>query len=115
VVFPLAPTSDVWVDTDIRAGENWLDRLHEEMLSAKVAVLLISVDFLTSDFVVEKEVPKLLDAHENDGMAIVPVLVWPFPWKRVEWLAKLQLRPRDARRTGKPLRAFPAAQPRRYT
>ena len=42
---------DVWVDTELKAGEEWHNRLHQEMLSAKVAVLLVSADFLTSDFV----------------------------------------------------------------
>ncbi len=67
------------------------------MLAAKVAVLLISEDFLTSKFVLDEEIPYLLRAQEDDGMTIFPVLVWPCPWQRVEWLARLQMRPRGAR------------------
>ena len=88
---------DVWVDTKLKTGEKWKDRLHEEMSAARVAVLLISADFLTSDFVQDEEVPKLLKAHEDDGMCLFPVLLWPCTWKRVPWLASLQLRPPDAR------------------
>ncbi len=88
---------DVWVDTELKAGEDWHSRLHSEMLAARVAVLLISADFLTSDFVLDEEVPKLLQAHKKGGMSIFPVLVWPCPWKRVNWLARLQVRPHGAR------------------
>ena len=88
---------DIWDDTKLKAGEDWHSRLDQEMLSAKVAVLLVSEDFLTSDFVLDEEVPKLLQAHKKDGMAIFPVLVWPCPWKHVDWLARLQLRPPRAR------------------
>ena len=42
-------------------------------------------------------------------MTIYPLLVEPCPWQHVEWLAKLQLRPQDAKRRAKPLASFEGA------
>jgi hypothetical protein len=86
---------DVWDDRKIEAGANWFDRLHQEMLHARVAVLLISASFLTSDFIRDQEVPKLFDAHEANGMRIYPLLIRSCPWQEVPWLARMQLRPPD--------------------
>lgn len=42
-------------------------------------------------------------------MKIYPLLVRPCPWERVAWLAKLQLRPQDAKRRAKALSTFKGA------
>jgi len=39
----------------------------------------------------------LFDRHEQGGMTVYPLLVKPCPWQEVSWLARLQVRPRDAR------------------
>jgi hypothetical protein len=89
-------------DRKIGAGETWFEELHQQMLKARVAVLLISSSFLTSRFIRDQEVPKLFARHEQAGMRIYPVLLRPCPWQVVTWLAKMQLRPQDA----KPLSRF---------
>lgn len=88
---------DLWDDGRLRPGEEWLPRLDEELLSARVAVLLISASFLTSDFILEHEVPRIFDRHQADGMIIYPFLIKPCPWQEVSWLARLQIRPVNAR------------------
>lgn len=93
-------------DTQLEAGDDWYQRLHEMMLSARLSLLLVSESFLTSKFVREEEVPRLFARHAEDGMRIYPLLVRPCPWKHVEWLARLQLRPQDARRQPKPVAAY---------
>ena len=88
---------EVFADTGINAGEDWLARLHSEMLSAKVGLLLVSASFLSSAFISEEEVPRLFDKHAQSGMTIYPLLIRPCPWSKVEWLQRLQVRPRDAK------------------
>ena len=88
---------DLWDDRKIGAGDAWFDQIHEHMLSAKVALLLISSSFLTSDFILAHEVPKLFDRHKESGMHIYPLLIRPCPWQEVAWLARMQMRPPEAK------------------
>ena len=93
-------------DSQIKVGEDWHQQLNDMMLQARLGLLLISAPFLTSDFVREKEIPRLFQQHEQGGMTLYPLLVEPCPWERVAWLATLQLRPQDSRRRTRPLSAF---------
>ena len=97
---------DVFEDTRIGAGEDWFARLHQEMLKAKVGLLLVSAPFLTSAFIRDEEIPRLYDTHAQGGMTIYPLLVRPCPWENVKWLARLQLRPPD----GKPISSLRGAR-----
>ncbi|HTG15765.1 MAG TPA: toll/interleukin-1 receptor domain-containing protein [Blastocatellia bacterium] len=96
-VFEREGLIDVFEDTRIGAGEDWYARLHQEMLRAKLAVLLVSAPFLSSTFIGDEEIPRLFDKHTEGGMKIYPILVRPCPWKRVKWLASLQMRPPGAK------------------
>jgi len=96
-------------DTQLQVGEDWFGRLNDLMGSARLGLLLISAPFLGSEFVRRSEIPRLFDQHEERGMKLYPLLVRPCPWEQVAWLAKLQLRPQDARRRAKALSAFEGA------
>lgn len=61
-----------WDDGSIVAGERWRDRIEAALARARVAVLLVSADFLASDFVVQSELPVLLAAAEERGTSILP-------------------------------------------
>ena len=88
---------EVWADRQIGVGERWRERIDQAMLEARIAVLLLSAAFLTSQFIVNMEVPRLLRAHEAAGMTIYPLLIRPCRSQVVPWLSGLQLRPPDAR------------------
>ena len=65
----------IWDDRDIMAGDQWLEEIRNSLSSAKMAVLLVTQDFLTSDFICEKELPQLLQAAKSDGVKIFWIAV----------------------------------------
>ena len=76
---PLVRESDVdlWDDSRIQSGSNWRNEIQQAIDKANVAILLISADFLASDFVHENELPPLLEKAKNDGAIIIPIVVSP--------------------------------------
>jgi hypothetical protein len=66
-----------WDDTKIEPGMQWKDEINKALDSARVAILLISADFLASDFIVDNELPPLLASAEEHGTLIFPVILKP--------------------------------------
>lgn len=53
----------LWTDENIEAGENWENRIIAEIDKARLVILLVSADFLASDYIVGKELPLILKNH----------------------------------------------------
>jgi len=86
-----------WDDRQIPTGEDWRAEIAAQMAAAEAAVFLISADFLTSRFILENEVPVLLERRERDGLRVFPLIVRPTNPGEVDWLEGLQWQPRDGR------------------
>jgi TIR domain len=81
---------ELWDDTKIRPGDEWRKEIGNALDSAKVAVLLISADFIASDFIAEDELPPLLAAAEKDGLKILSLILSPSRYEKIESLSKYQ-------------------------
>lgn len=92
----------IWDDRQIRGGDAWRAEIEQALASSDIAVLLISRHFLSSDFVMDHEVQAVLRRSQEHGMSIYPILITPCTWKRIGWLASLNIRPTD----GVPLSSF---------
>lgn len=68
---------EVWDDTKIKSGEKWEEKIKKALEDANIAILLISTEFLASDFITDNELPPLLKAAEENGTRILPLIVRP--------------------------------------
>ena len=74
----------IWTDKDIEPGMRWQDEITSALAKTKVAILMISTDFLNSDFITRQELPPLLAAAQDEGVEILPVLVKPSAFGDIE-------------------------------
>jgi len=88
---------DVWTDSQIAPGEEWEPAIERALRAADIAILLITADFLTSDFIRHKEMPTILRRRESEGLRVYPILAKACAWQAVPWLNETQLRPVAAR------------------
>ncbi|MES1242557.1 MAG: toll/interleukin-1 receptor domain-containing protein [Acidobacteriota bacterium] len=88
---------EVWSDRRIGAGDGWEAEILAAMDRAVVAVLLISNDFLASEYIRNVEVPHLLKRRDQGALRLLPLFVHPSTWKEMDWLTPIQGRPKDAK------------------
>lgn len=67
----------VFADDSLKAGELWRSRIDSELAQTRVAIMLISADFLASDWINSQELPALLKAAERQSTTIIPIIVRP--------------------------------------
>jgi hypothetical protein len=81
---------DIWEDSKIKIGDKWEDKINKALTSANIAILLISADFMASDFIVENELPPLLSKAEIKGTKIIPIIISPCRFSREPSLNRFQ-------------------------
>lgn len=68
---------DVWTDKRLQAGQEWHSEIQQGVASAAVTVLLISPDFMASDYIRKHEIPPLLQAAEAGELRLAPLYLRP--------------------------------------
>ena len=88
-----------WHDRQIVAGSEWEEEIDRHMRSADIILLLVSPDFVASDYCHEIELPIAMARHEAEDVCVVPILLRPVEgWEKLPF-AKLQVYPSG----GKPI------------
>jgi hypothetical protein len=80
---------EVWADVRLRPGDPWRDEIQRAIGRARVAIVLVSADFLASDYVAQHELPPILAAAAAGRLRVFPVIVGPSSFDR-DALAEFQ-------------------------
>lgn len=85
----------IWSDTNLNAGVEWEKELHQHLESADLILLLISPDFMASDYCYSIEMGRAI-VRQNEGSAqVIPILLRSTFWQNASF-AKLQIIPTNA-------------------
>ena len=94
---------DVWTDKRLQAGQDWHSEIQQGVASAAVAVLLISPDFMASDYIRQHEIPPLLQVAETGELCLAPLYLRPSVMDKDHPLSRYQgLNSPDQTPAGKP-------------
>ncbi|HYP27307.1 MAG TPA: COR domain-containing protein [Blastocatellia bacterium] len=85
---------DVWHDRKIEAGEDWKQKIDQNLEQADIILLLVSADFINSDYCYEIEMKRALERHDKGEARVVPVIVRDVNWSAAPF-ARLQALPKD--------------------
>ncbi|MGB8511056.1 MAG: toll/interleukin-1 receptor domain-containing protein [Pyrinomonadaceae bacterium] len=85
-----------WDDRMIDAGSEWRAEIERRLNSAQVILLLVSADFLASDFCYGVEMQRAIERHDRGEARVIPVILRACLWKRAPF-GKLQALPRDGK------------------
>jgi hypothetical protein len=84
-----------WHDHKIEAGTEWAGQISDQLEQADVILLLVSADFLASDYCYEIEMKRAVERHAAGHARVIPVILRPCDWHSAVF-GKLQALPRNA-------------------
>jgi hypothetical protein len=93
---------ETWHDRRITAGDDLGNTINANLDRAEIVLLLVSPDFLASDYCYEKEMSRALERHEAGQCRVIPVILRPCDWHDAPF-GKLLAAPKD----GRPITQWP--------
>src|SRR5688572_28988696 len=81
---------DSWDDARLVSGSRWREEIRAAIARADAAILIVSGDFLASDFIATEELPPLLQAAERRGALIIPLIISGSVYDYIPQLRELQ-------------------------
>lgn len=64
-----------WHDREIKAGEDWHAKIDEQLQMADLVLLLVSKDFIESDYIFGNELTVAMQRHQAGFATVVPIIV----------------------------------------
>jgi hypothetical protein len=92
---------EIWNDRELIAGQEWDEEIMAELNKADIILLLISIDFIASQYIWDKELSAAMQRHDEGKAQVVPVILKNCLWKDMPF-AKLQALPLNS----KPVSAY---------
>jgi len=91
-----------WTDRKILPGQEWGKEISTELNASDIILLLVSSDFLASDYCFDIEVRQAMKQHELGRSTVVPIILRSCDWHDAPF-GVLQGLPKDA----KPIKEYP--------
>jgi tetratricopeptide (TPR) repeat protein len=85
-----------WYDREILPGEDWEDKIDDNLNTSHIILLLISSDFIASDYCWGKEMKRALERNAAKEAYVIPIILRSVYWKD-EPFSKLQVLPTGGR------------------
>ena len=85
-----------WHDRNILAGSEWKSEIMTRLKTAPIILLLVSQDFIDSDFCWDVELEQAMQRHKEGTALVIPIIVRPADWQKTAF-AQLQALPTDAK------------------
>ncbi len=86
---------EFWYDRNISAGTEWEQKIDEHLNTAQIILLLISSDFIDSDYCYSIEMKRAIERHANGEAHVIPIILRHVYWQGI--LGNLQALPTDAK------------------
>lgn len=85
-----------WHNHMISAGKEWEQETNKYLSTAKIILLLVSPDFISSDYCYGVEVRRAMEKHDAGEARVIPIIVRPTAWEDAPF-SKLQVLPTDGK------------------
>lgn len=85
-----------WHNRDIQAGKDWEQEINEHLNTAQIILLLISPDFIASDYCYSIEMMRAIERHKNGEARVIPIILRPVDVEGVPF-SELEMLPTDKR------------------
>lgn len=85
----------IWTDIDIEAGHEWQHEIAYHLNTAPIILLLVSPDFMVSDYCYSIEMQIAMERHERGEAQVIPIILRPTDWETAPF-GKLQALPKNA-------------------
>ena len=85
-----------WTDTDISPGANWEQEITKHINTARIILLLVSPDFIASDYCYSNEMAQALERDKRGDAHVIPIILRPVYWEKAPF-HKLQALPKNAK------------------
>src|SRR5579859_2174187 len=84
----------VWYDGKIMPGEEVSSEIDEHLNTAQIILLLVSPDFIASDYCYDLQMTRAIDRHSTGEARVIPIILRPVDWQNTPF-GKLQPLPRN--------------------
>ncbi len=85
----------VWHGRNISAGVPWEEEIDKYLSNAQIVLLLVSANFIASDYCYGVEFQRAMERHEQQTARVIAIILSPCRWRDTP-LSKLQVLPKGA-------------------